>query len=82
MATSYHDRVQQCIVWPDESFTLSLRSLGKRMGTQERKPMTLLDPAQGKTLVMNSCAVKVVNRCFTVDKWSDACVNLPINAAA
>lgn len=67
LATSYQSPLQQRIVWPSEDFTLSLRSLGKRMGTQKRKPMTLLGPAQGKTLVLNLCMGMVVNRCFTAD---------------
>lgn len=29
--------------------------------------MTLLGPAQGKTLVLNLCVGIVVNRCFTAD---------------
>lgn len=63
-ATSYRSPLQQGIVWPNEKFTLSLRSLGKRMGTQKRKPMTLLGPAQGKALVLNLCVGMVVTRCF------------------
>lgn len=37
------------------------------MGTQKRKPMTLLGPAQGKTLVLNLCVGMVVNGGFTAD---------------
>lgn len=62
MATSYRRHIQQRIVWPNESFTLSLRSLGERMGTQKRKPMTLLGSAQGKTLVLNLFVGTAVNK--------------------
>lgn len=37
------------------------------MGTQKRKPMTLLGAAQGNTLVLNLCVGMVVNGCFTAD---------------
>lgn len=37
------------------------------MGTQKRKPMTILGPAQGETLVLNLCVGMVVNGCFTAD---------------
>lgn len=37
------------------------------MGTQKRKPMMLLGPAQGKTLVLNLCVGMVVKGRFTAD---------------
>lgn len=36
--------VYNSVLFGQMSLTLSLRSMGKRMGTQKRKPMTLLGP--------------------------------------